>query len=66
MTQLTLNVKISNTTKITFFFANFERKSNLFKTSKNQISIEATMNKENTIKIIQNNIFKMQRNSTTY
>ena len=66
MTQLILNVKISNTTKITSFFANFEKKLNLFETSKNQISIESTMKKKNMIKMIQNNIFKMQKNSTTY
>ena len=66
MTQLKLNVKISNTTKTTFFFANFEKKSNLFETSRNQISIKATIKKKNTIKMIKNNIFKMQRNSTTY
>ena len=66
MTQLTLNVKVSNTTKTTFFFANFEKKSNLFEKSRNQISIEATIKKGNTIKTIQDNIFKMQRSSTTY
>ena len=66
MTQLTLNAKVSNTTKTTFFFANYERKSNLFEKSKNQISIETTITRINTIKTIQNNIFKMQRNSTTY
>ena len=66
MTQLTLNVKVSNITKETPFFANFERKSNFFEKLKNQILIEATIKKGNTIKRIQNNIFKMQRNSTTY
>ena len=66
MTQLTLNVKVSNITKTTFFFANFERKSNLFERSRNQISIEATITKGNTIKEIQNNISKMQKSSTIY
>ena len=66
MTQLTLNVKVSNTTKTTLFFANFEKKPNLFEKSRNQVSIEAIITKENTIKMIQDNIFKMQRNSTTY
>ena len=66
MTQLTLNVKVSNITKTTFFFVNFEKKSNLFKKSRNQISIEATIMKKNTIKMIQNNILKMQKNSTIY
>ena len=66
MAQLILNVKVSNITKITSFFANFEKKSNLFEKSRNQISIKATITKENTIKTIQNNIFKMQINSTMY
>ena len=66
MTQLTLNIKVSNTTKVTSFFANFERESNLFGKSRNQISTKATITKKNTIKAIQENILKMQRNSTTY
>ena len=66
MTQLILNVKVSNTTKITSFFANFERKSNLFEESRNQVSTKATITKGNTIKAIQKNILKMQRKSTTY
>ena len=53
MTQLTLNAKISNMTKTTPFFANFGREPNLFETSRNQVSIEATMKKGNTIKMIQ-------------
>ena len=52
MAQLILNVKVSNITKVTPFFANFEKKSNLFERSKNQVSIEATITKENTIKTI--------------
>ena len=52
MTQLTLNVKVSNITKVTPFFANFEKESNLFEKSRNQISIEATITKRNTIKKI--------------
>ena len=66
MTQLTLNVKVSKTTKITSYFANFERKLNFFERSRNQVSIESTLKKRNQIKEIQNNIFKMQKKSTTY
>ena len=66
MTQLTLNIKVSNITKTTLFFANFEKKSNLFERLRNQVSIEATITKENKIKMIQDNIFKMQKSSTTY
>ena len=66
MTQLTLNAKVSNITKTTSFFANFGKESNLFKRPKNQILIEATIIKEERIKTIQDNISKMQKNSTTY
>ena len=66
MAQLALNIKVLNITKATPFFANFEKESNLFGKSRNQVSIEATITKENTIKMIQNNISKMQKNSTTY
>ena len=66
MTQLILNVKISNITKTTLFFANYEKESNLFEKSKNQVSIKATITKDNIIKTIQKNISKMQKNSTTY
>ena len=66
MTQLILNVKISNITKTTSFFANFEKESNLFERSKNQVSIEATITKKETIKMIQDNILRMQESSTTY
>ena len=47
MAQLTLNAKVSNITKVTSFFANFEKKLNLFEKSRNQISIEATITKKN-------------------
>ena len=52
MTQLILNVKVSNIIKVTSFFANFEKKFNLFEKSKNQVLIEATIIKGNTIKTI--------------
>ena len=66
MTQLTLNVKVSNITKVTPFLTNFEKESNFFKRSRNQVSTKATITKENAIKMIQDNIFKMQTNSTMY
>ena len=66
MTQLILNAKVSKTTKTTSYFANFERKFNLFEKSRNQVSIEFALKKKNKIKKIQDNIFKMQEKSTTY
>ena len=65
MAQLILNAKVSNTTKVTSFFVNFERESNFFERSRNQISIETTIVKEKRIKTIQDNISKMQRHSAT-
>ena len=61
MIQLILNVKISKTTKITSYFANFEKKFNLFEISRNQISTKSTITKKITIKNIHDNIFKMQK-----
>ena len=66
VTQLILNVKVSNITKVTSFFANFEKESNLFERSRNQVSIETTITKRNTIKAIQDNISKVQKSSTKY
>ena len=66
MAQLTLNAKASNTTKITSFFANFGKESNLFGKPRNEISTKATITKGDTIKRIQENIRKMQGSSTTY
>ena len=66
MTQLTLNVKVSKTTKTTSYFANFGKELNLFERSRNQVSIEFALKKGNKIKEIQDNIFKMQKKSTTY
>ena len=66
MAQLTLNAKVSNITKTTLFFANYEKEPNLFGRLRNQISIEATITRGNIIKSIQENISKMQESSTTY
>ena len=66
MAQLTLNAKVSNTTKTTPFFANYEKESNLFEKSRNQISTKATITRGNIIKSIQKNISKMQKSSIAY
>ena len=66
MTQLILNAKVSNITKVTSFFVNFGREPNLFGRSRNQISIEATIVKGERIKAIQDNIFKMQEGSAAH
>ena len=66
MTQLTLSAKQSNTTKISLFFANFERESNLFDEFKKYRSAQAAIKKVNILKRIYENIIKMQKNSTNY
>ena len=66
MAQLTLNAKVSNITKITPFFANHGRESNLFEKPRNQVSIKIAIAKSDAIKAIQENISKMQKKSTNY
>ena len=66
MTQLTINAKISNTTKMSSFFANFEKKFNLFEFELSNKSTQSTIQKIKTFKRIHDNIFKMQKKSTIY
>ena len=66
MTQLALNSKISNTTKKISFFANFEKKSNLFETKLQHISAQSAMKRVRTFKKIHSNIVRMQQRSIVY
>jgi hypothetical protein len=66
MAQLTLNAKISNTTKITSFFANYGRKSNLFGEERKHLSTQLAIERVATLKKIRNNISMMQERSTKY
>ena len=66
MTQLVLNAKVSNITKVTSYFANFGKEPNLFGNSKNQVMTKSTITKGIAIKAIHDNIFKMQKKSTKY
>jgi hypothetical protein len=66
MTQLTLNSKISNTTKITSFFINFEKKSNLFEHEKSHLFAQSVFNRVETLKNIRVNINRMQKKFTKY
>ena len=50
MTQLTLNARVSNTTKISSFFANFEKDFNLFELKLSNKSAQAVIKKINTLK----------------
>ena len=66
MTQLALNFKISNTTKKISFFANFEKKSNLFEKKLQHVSAQSAMKRAKTLKKIHSNIVRMQQRSTAY
>ena len=63
MTQLTLNIKISNTIKTTSFFVNYERKLNLFNYKKLLILTNAIKLRIETLKKIHDNIMKIQSKS---
>jgi hypothetical protein len=60
MTQLTLNAKISNTTKVTSFFANFGKKSNLFDQERRHLAAQLIIKRVATLKKIHDNIALMQ------
>ncbi len=66
MTQLTLNSKMSNTTKITSFFVNFEKKSNLFEHERSHLFAQSALNRVKTLKNIHANISRMQEKFTKY
>ncbi len=66
MTQLTLNTKISNITKITLFFVNYNKKSNLFKKKRTHLFTQLVIKRIATLKKIHNNISKMQKKSIKY
>ena len=53
-------------TKKTSFFANFEKKFNLFKRKLSHVSTQLTMKKAETFKKIHNNIVKMQQKFANY
>ena len=66
MTQLTLNFKISNTTKKILFFANFEKKSNLFEKKLQYVSAQFAIKRAKTFRKIHNNIVQMQQKFIAY
>jgi len=66
MTQLALNAKISNTTKITSFFVNYNKESNLFEKERKHILAQLVIERVATLKKIHDNILMMQERSTKY
>jgi len=66
MTQLTLNAKISNITKITLFFANYNKKFNLFEKERKHLLAQLVIERIATLKKVHNNILIMQERSAKY
>jgi hypothetical protein len=66
MTQLALNAKISNITKITLFFVNYNKKLNFFKKERTHLLAQLVIKRIATLKKIYDNILKMQERSIKY
>jgi len=66
MTQLALNAKVLDTTKITSFFANYGKKFNLFEEERKHLLAQLAIERIATLKKVRDNISKMQEKSTTY
>jgi len=66
MTQLTLNAKVSNITKITLFFANYNKKFNLFEKERKHLLAQLVIERIATLKKIHDNISIMQERSAKY
>jgi len=66
MTQLALNTKISNIIKITLFFANYNKKLNLFEKKRTHLFAQLVIERVTTLKKIHDNISKMQKRSIKY
>ncbi len=66
MTQLTLNAKILDTIKVTSFFANYNKKLNLFEEEQKHLLVQLAIERIATLKKIHNNISKMQKKLIKY
>jgi len=66
MAQLALNAKVSNTTKITSFFANYGREPNLFEEERKHLLAQLAIERIATLKKVRDNISRMQERSTKY
>ncbi len=66
MTQLTLNAKVLNITKITLFFVNYNKKLNLFKKKRTHLFAQLVIERITTLKKIYDNILKMQERLIKY
>jgi len=66
MIQLALNAKVSNITKITSFFANYNKEFNLFKEKRKHLLAQLVIERVATLKKIYDNISKMQERLIKY
>ncbi len=64
--QLVFNAKISDITKITLFFANYSKKSNLFEKERTYLFVQSAIERVAILKKIHNNILRMQERSARY
>ncbi len=66
MTQLALNAKISNITKITSFLVNYNKEFNLFEKERTHLLAQLAIKRVTTLKKVHDNILKMQKRSIKY
>jgi len=66
MTQLALNAKVSNITKVILFFANYGKELNLFEEERTHLLAQSAIARVETLKKVHDNISKMQERSTKY
>ncbi len=66
MAQLALNAKVSNTTKVTPFFANYGKESNLFGRQQKHLAAQSAIERIATLKKVHDNISLMQTRSARY
>ena len=60
MTQIAMNSRVSNTTKVSSYFINFGRELNLFEQELQYVSTDLILNRIKRFKNIKSNIQKMQ------
>ncbi len=66
MAQLALNAKVSNTTKVTSFFVNYDKEFNLFKEERKHLLAQLVIERIATLKRVRDNISKMHERLTKY
>ncbi len=66
MTQLALNAKVSDTTKVTPFFVNFGKELNLFDQERRHLAAQSAIERIATLKKVHDNIASMQIRSAKY